>query len=301
MTSFSILLYRLYFAPKVLVNRVVRGSPRAQRGLNRAKAMLRRYLLPNTRAWLQVQSGLSQGIWMRLSLPDEARYWRGEHDLDVQRALVAAVHEGCVVYDIGAHLGCFALGAAKLAGESGQVVAFEGDPDNAARLRENAAYNHLEGRFQVVHAAVWSSSEGDGISFRRGIEPRAQGGVEKNGYRPVLGSGELIRVPVITLDEFIAGGGPPPDVIKIDVEGGEGEVLRGGARLFATQRPIVIAEVHHERAEKQIRLWLEEQRYCAQWNLPEGIYTRQLLAWPEEFDGASWMRRFDGKEAWVER
>jgi hypothetical protein len=54
-------------------------------------------------------------------------------------------------------------------------------------------------------------------------------------------------------------------------------------------------------AEKQIRLWLEEQRYCAQWNLPEGIYTRQLLAWPEEFDGASWMRRFDGKEAWVER
>jgi hypothetical protein len=46
-------------------------------------------------------------------------------------------------------------------------------------------------------------------------------------------------------------------------------------------------------AEKQIRLWLEEQRYCAQWNLPEGIYTRQLLAWPEEFDGASWMRKFE--------
>src|SRR5579863_7713804 len=93
MTRFPVLLYRLYFAPKVLVIRVVRGSPRAQRGLSRAKAMLRRYVLPNTRAWLQVQSGLSQGMWMRLSLPDEARYWRGEHDLDVQRALQAAVHD----------------------------------------------------------------------------------------------------------------------------------------------------------------------------------------------------------------
>jgi FkbM family methyltransferase len=231
-------------------------------------------------------------MWMRLALPDEARYWRGEHDPDVQCALKAAVREGNVIYDIGAHLGYFALGAARLAGESGCVVAFDGDPDNAARLQENAAHNHLEGRFQVVHAAVWSSSVSDRIPFRRGIEPRAHGGVESNGHRPVLGSGDLITVPMITLDEFTAQGGPLPHVVKIDVEGGEGEVLRGGACLFARQRPIVIAEVHHERAAEQIRLWLVEQRYCAQWNVAQSIYPRQLFAWPEEFDGTGWMRRF---------
>jgi FkbM family methyltransferase len=289
--SFAVTLYRLYFAPKALVNRMVGRSPRAQRGLNRTKAVVRRYLLPKTREWLQVQTGLSQGMWMRLTLPDEARYWRGEHDLDVQRALEAAVHGGSVVYDIGAHLGFFALGAAQVAGQSGRVVAFDGDPDNAVRLRENALYNHLEGRFEVVHAAVWSSSAGDGIPFRRGIEPRAQGGVESDGHRPILGSADLITVPVITLDEFIARGAPPPDVIKIDVEGGEAEVLRGGARLFATKRPIIIAEVHHDLVAAKIRPWLVEKRYCENWNLPEGTYPRQLFAWPEEFDGADWMHR----------
>src|SRR5271166_802922 len=201
MTSFSILLYRLYFTPKTLVNRMVRRSPHAQRGLNRLKAAVRRYLLPKTQVWLLVEKGLSKGMWMHLALPDEARYWRGEHDLDVERALAAAVHEGSVVYDIGAHLGCFALGAARLAGVSGCVIAFDGDPDNAARLRENSLRNDLESRLRVVHAAVWSHSARDGIPFRRGIEPRAQGGVETNGHRPILGSAELIKVPAITLDD----------------------------------------------------------------------------------------------------
>ena len=289
--SFAVTLYRLYFAPKALVNRMVGRSPRAQRGLNRAKGLVRRYLLPRTREWLQVQTGLSQGMWMRLTLPDEARYWRGEHDLDVQRVLDAAVPEGSVVYDVGAHLGFFALGAARLAGQSGHVVAFDGDPDNVVRLRENALYNHLEGRLEVVHAAVWSSSASAGIPFRRGIEPRAQGGVESNGHRPILGSADLITVPVITLDEFIARGGLLPDVIKIDVEGGEAEVLRGGTRLFATKRPIIVAEVHQEPVAEKIRPWLVEKRYRENWNLPEGTYPRQLFAWPEEFDGAAWMQR----------
>jgi FkbM family methyltransferase len=292
-TRFSVLLYRLYFAPKSAIGRMVRRWPSAQRPLNLFKTMLRRYVLPETRVWLQVQKGLSQGMWMRLRLPDEARYWRGEHDLEVERALWTAAYPGAVIYDIGAHLGYFALGAARLVGKGGRVVAFDGDPDNVVRLREHMLKNDLAGRLELVHAAVWSKRASDGISFRRGSEPRARGGVEADGCCPVLGNGELIKVPVITLDGFIAGGAPFPNIVKIDVEGGEAEVLAGAARLFADQRPLVIAEVHQTHAAEQIGRWLNEYRYCARWHVGNEPYPRQLFAWPADYDGRAWIQRFE--------
>jgi FkbM family methyltransferase len=291
MTSPSVLLYRLYFIPKDIMGRIVSQWPSLQRPLNSVKSILRRYILPKTRTWLQVQNGLTQGMWMRLNLPDDARYWRGEHEPEVGRALVAAVQPGHVVYDVGAHLGYFALGVARIVGKSGRVVAFDGDPDNASRVRENVVKNDLGESVQVCHAAVWSRAEPDKISFRRGIEPRAQGGVESDGCRPVLGNAELIEVPAITLDTFIARGAPPPDLIKIDVEGGEYEVLLGATQLFGRHRPLVVAEVHHPLAVQQIGRWLEQYRYCTRWNGTEG--PRQLLAWPAEYDGEAWMQRLN--------
>jgi FkbM family methyltransferase len=276
---------------------MVRQCPSAQRPLNLFKTMLRRYVLPEARVWLQVQRGLSQGIWMRLDLPDEARYWRGEHDLEVERALSTAVYPGAVMYDVGAHLGYFALGAARLVGECGRVIAFDGDPDNVMRLREHMLKNDLAGRLELVHAAVWSKTASDGISFRRGSEPRAQGGVEADECRPVLADGELIKVPATTLDDFIAGGGPSPNIVKIDVEGGEAEVLWGAARLFADHRPLIIAEVHQMHAAEKIDRWLNEYQYRAKWNADNEQYPRQLFAWPAEYDGRAWMQRFEEANA----
>jgi hypothetical protein len=64
-----------YFAPKAAIDRIVRRWPSAQQPLNLFKTILRRCVLPMTRVWVQIQKGLSQGMWMRLKLPDEARYW----------------------------------------------------------------------------------------------------------------------------------------------------------------------------------------------------------------------------------
>jgi Methyltransferase FkbM domain len=83
-----------------------------------------------------------------------------------------------------------------------------------------------------------------------------------NGQRPVVGTGEVITVPAITLDDFLAVGGPSPQLVKIDVEGGEYEVLRGGTNLFQNQRPLIIAEVHHDQAATQIGIWLKRYRCC---------------------------------------
>ena len=66
----------------------------------------------------------------------------------------------------------------------GLVVAFDGDPENIARLQEHSARNGLESRLRVVHAAVWSRTAIDGIGFRRGATAKSQGGVQADGKRP---------------------------------------------------------------------------------------------------------------------
>ncbi len=292
MPKYPVFLYRLYFAANDFgIPGILGRWPPAVRGLKRFKALIEHFAFSNQQIWVQVQAGLSQGMWMRLRLPEEARHWRGEHEIEVQNAIYAAIRPGAVVYDIGSHVGTLALGIARLVGELGRVVAFDGDPDNAATLRESSLRNHLEARLEVVHAAVWSYSASDGIPFRRGGVRRSQGGVEANGQRSVTGTGEIISVPAVTLDDFVAAGGPVPQMVKIDVEGGEYEVLCGGATLFVRARPLIIAEVHHQQAADRIGAWLEPRQYCAQWNIPEENFPRYLFAWPIEYDGVTWMRK----------
>jgi len=288
MTRLYVLLYRIHFGlADWFLAPVSRFSPFAGRVLRRFHGAIQRRCLPEREVWVRVQAGLSSGMWMRLLLPREASYWRVKHEPEVQNAISDVVRPGTVVYDIGAYLGIVALGAARLVGESGRIVAFDGDPENVTRLRESGLRNQIGERIEVVQAAVWSYTAKGGIPFRRGQERRTHGGVEAGGFHPVLAGSELIKVPAVSLDGFIAAGGPAPQLIKIDVEGGEYEVLRGGARLFANQRPLLIAEVHDRRVAEQICSWLQEHRYQAEWNIPEEQFPRRMFAWPSEYDQAS--------------
>jgi FkbM family methyltransferase len=291
MATFYALLYRTYLVlEKSATEGGLRRLPRLGRGLDQFKRRIKHRFPGEVQVWVRIQSGLSKGMWMHLRLPREALLWRGKHEPEVQNAILAKVGPGAVVYDIGAHVGTMALGAAQLVGDLGLVVAFDGDPENIARLQEHSARNGLENRLRVVHAAVWSRMATDGIGFRRGAAARSQGGVEADGNRPVLASGEVIKVPAVRLDDFIDAGTPPPQLVKIDVEGGEYEVLCGAKKLFEKQRPLIIAEVHHQQAAEQITGWLSEYQYRAQWNIPKEKFPRHLFAWPKESDGEAWMR-----------
>lgn len=287
--NFNALTFRAYFAVRELgIAGTLRRAPRVAESIKRLTGLV----LPQTPVWVRVRAGISRGMWMRLHLPDEARLWRGEHELIVQKAMLAAIGAGSIVYDIGAHAGSIALGVARLVGPSGRVVAFEADPANVESLRQNAERNHLTASLQIISAALWSHSA-NSIAFRRSGVRRSHGGVETDTHPPVLGTGELIEVPAITLDDFIANGGPVPQLIKIDVEGGEHEVLGGGTRLFATHRPLLIAEVHHCDAAAQIRAWLADHEYGSHWVIPPEEFPCCLLAWPDGYQGTAWMRKSD--------
>ena len=222
---------------------------------------------------------------MHLHLPREALIWRGKHEPEVQNAILAGVRPGAVVYDIGANVGTMALGAALLVGDLGLVIAFDGDPENIARLQEHSARNGLENRLRVVHAAVWSRT----ASMESGFvvaQPRGRrAACEADGNRPVLGSGEVINVPAVTLDDFVAAGEPPPQLVKIDVEGGEYEVLRGGTSFLRRSARSSSLKSTTNGLRSKLPL-ADEHQYCAQWNIPNEKFPRHLFAWPSETDGA---------------
>ena len=75
--------------------------------------------------------------------------------------------------------------------------------------------------------------------------------------------GEMIRVAAISLDDFFFsdGRGEPPNLIKIDVEGGEFEVLSGARRLLGDFRPSILCEIHSHETVKPVEKFLADCGY----------------------------------------
>ena len=267
-----------------MMRAVLPASPAPEQAANPLVARLLRWsratLVPRSKVWVQVERGLAEGLWMRLQLPDETFLWRGDHEPDVQSLLAGLLKPGWVAYDVGSYAGFFALGMARAVGREGRVVAFEPDPENAARVRDHVVRNGMQNRIEIIEAAVWLAISENAIPYRRGSKARSQGGVDTDEMHPVLASGERILVPSTSLDEFIALGNPQPHLLKIDVEGGEAAVLAGAERLLTEGKPVIICEVHHEEAARWIELWLPAHGYDGEWLIPPEKFPRRLVASP---------------------
>ncbi|MFO0957714.1 MAG: FkbM family methyltransferase [Isosphaeraceae bacterium] len=131
--------------------------------------------------------------------------------------------------DIGAHIGSVLAEVSRRC-PSARIVAIEAMPDKADRLRRS--FPHVE-----VHACALSDHTGEASFYVN---------TKLSGYsslgRPPGRGGEVseIKVPLKKLDDILAPGGV--DLIKIDVEGAELGVLRGGERVIAEGRPTVMFE-----------------------------------------------------------
>lgn len=158
---------------------------------------------------------------------------------------IDAIKPGQVLYDLGACEGRFALYAA-LRGAT--VYAFEPEALNFQALRENIALNaeRLDGRLIPINVAIGAASHMSAIKIG---QPWA------GGHHKVLASSGRVDldfdftqeqpVQVVALDEFIAAEGlPPPDYLKVDIDGSEAPFMAGaGAALRDPQLKAVMFEL----------------------------------------------------------
>ena len=203
-------------------------------------ALLRR--APAGVAMVDVCGGRLRGTRMLVDLSCEKYYWLGTHEPHVQDWLAANIAAGSVVYDIGAHVGFFTLLCSALAGPTGSVRAFEPRLENIDRLAANLRANDVR-NVRVVEAAA---SDGEGEAAFIVDDSTLEG---RLGDR---GDSRSVRVATTTVDVCVAGGMPAPDVLKIDVEGAEGAVIRGAAEAIARHGPTLLVEVHSAAAGAEV-------------------------------------------------
>jgi FkbM family methyltransferase len=207
-------------------------------GLNRAA--------PQGLTSVKVAAGGLRGCLLFLDLQSEKDYWLGTYEPDLQAAIADLVQPGGVAYDVGANIGYISLLLRRRLGEGGRVFAFEALPANLERLRGNLALNGLEGSVVVQDAAVIESERA--VRFLVGPSG-GMGKAEGSAGRQEVTYTQALDVAGISLDGFVYGhGNPPPQVIKMDIEGGEVLALPGMCRLLAEARPLLLLELHGPQA-----------------------------------------------------
>ena len=142
------------------------------------------------------------------------------------------------IIDIGANVGFLSLEMAQVA--KGKIFCFEPNPYTFSKLVDLVSINKDKGSdYNFICAAVGETS--NFVNFY----------VSERDYLGVMSSqvqtdpdAKLIKVPIVSLDDFFYEEELKIDFIKIDVEGAELFVLKGAIQLLKKFSPKLLIEIH---------------------------------------------------------
>jgi FkbM family methyltransferase len=168
--------------------------------------------------------------------PRWARYYPATYDPAKRRFLRASCAPGATVLDIGAHLGLYTVVMARAVGPTGRVVAFEPTPATVDELRRTVALNDVGDRVEIRSMAVGA------VPGRLPFHDTGDALSNANSLVRIDRATTSFDVEVTTVDAVADG--RPIGCVKVDVEGGEVDVLRGATSTMSTSRPAIALEVH---------------------------------------------------------
>lgn len=181
-----------------------------------------------------------------------------KHTLDFIRRFART---GSTAVDIGAHIGTLTLAMAEAVGPQGQVVAFEPQPKIFRELFYNMTLNGaiaMNGSLNIQY--FWSAvgNESGKVELSPS-DPMNEGKTKLQG-----GTGQF--VDIIPLDSLKLEN---VSLIKIDVEGMEGQVLEGARETILKNQPVILIEIGEPEAILELHrlgywvFWLKRKDYAA--------------------------------------
>ncbi|MEO3889979.1 FkbM family methyltransferase [Nonomuraea sp. B5E05] len=179
---------------------------------------------------------LTGPAWDATIMPSVSAGYYEEFEVTLYERLAAASR---TILDIGANIGVYACTGATHLPPDGTLIAFEPVPENLGYLRRNVDRNHLTTRVTIEPIAV-GAAPGDLTVHLSGEQSGKHSAAAANVGTPA----GTVTIPMTSVDTYLARHDlPPPDIIKIDVEGYEGFVLHGAAETLTAQ-PTLLFELH---------------------------------------------------------
>jgi FkbM family methyltransferase len=171
--------------------------------------------------------------------------WEAEQLEDF--ASICRTHKVDCFLDIGANAGVYSVLLATK-GLGGEIIAFEPDPGNRARLLANIAANGLQDRIRVVENAV-GDKPGEVVLMEAGSHNRGESWIAHPDKPPEEAPGVAQHVVrQIRFDDVFSFSGKTI-LVKMDVEGSEFHALAGMERTLPDNRCYVQVELYSDRFE----------------------------------------------------
>jgi FkbM family methyltransferase len=170
----------------------------------------------------------------------------GQWEPHVEQTLVNSLFPGATVIDVGANVGYHTLRMAEAVGPSGQVHAFEANPEVTRLLRATMFVNGFsswlgEGRVRLYECAALDKP--GTVILASSPEHSSSGHVvmdhkPSSDYGP--GYSTRMQVPAVMLDAELADRVGTVDLIHMDIEGSEALALYGARGIVARSPTIKI-------------------------------------------------------------
>ena len=162
----------------------------------------------------------------------------GAHTRPELAFLMTVVQSGDAVFDIGGHIGTFAIPLAQKIGETGRLLIVEGDPRNFELLCRNIERLGLGNIALPCHTVI-------GPTKKRYLVRNRSQNTGGSYFLPSDGSG---GIPAVSLDDLMLAH-YSPRVVKIDIEGLEVAAFRDSPILL-NLHPILYVEVAGDQLKR---------------------------------------------------
>jgi len=178
------------------------------------------------------------------------RYITGNrlHEPPISALIRSELTPDSIFFDVGANLGFFTVLAANICDPSeGEVHTFELDPLLIPLIEESLLLNEPHGRVHL-NCVACADETGRFLTFDAVQE------ANPSTNQVILEEGETVgttaQIPTTSLDDYCRNTGSFPDLIKMDIEGGEALAVPGMLEIVSEVSPKIILEIHSENVRQ---------------------------------------------------